>query len=344
MTGTDSLALLDADYRPNDIHDRQHTKRILTTTFSDPLGTNLYLYGPRGTGKSLLVKHALAFIPSGNTCYISCIKHDTQYKVLGQLHTLATNVDLNPGYHTAQLQEMIAEQLSHTDTIVVLDEVDFLFENDGSDLLYFLSRFKRMANLSIVAISANRPSLTGTIDERTYSSLRPRTLHVDPYSEETASDILEHRAEKALSAEAFDTTAISQITSITTNLKLGMYWLAVAAEHSEDVITEDVIWTTQIEAVQFYRKKLLDKLTTHHRVLLAAVYQLTQGRTSTYTGSLYERYVDLCNPTDCGPLTVRRISDYITHLDLLNLITVKHHPGGETGKTREIRLTPLEEL
>ena len=344
MTGTDPLALLDPNYRPNDLHDRQHTKRILTTAFSDLQGTNFYLYGPRGTGKTHLVEHALSHSPSGNSFYIPCITHDTQYKVLEQMYTLSANVDLNPGYHTAQLQDKITQRLSNTDTMVILDEVDFLLENDGGDLLYFLSRLNRTPKLNIVAISANLPSLSGTIDERTYSSLRPRTLHVEPYSEETASDILEHRAEKALSAEAFDTKAINQITSITTNLKLGLCWLTIAAEHSEDVITHDVIWTTQTEAVQFYRNKLLTKLTPHHQVLLAAVDQLTNGRTSTYTGQLYDRYTDLCNPTDYEPLTARRISDYISHLDFLNLITVTHHPGGETGKTREIRLTPLEEL
>jgi len=37
-------------------------------------------------------------------------------------------------------------------------------------------------------------------------------------------------------------------------------------------------------------------------------------------------------------LTNRRLSDFLTHLDLLGLIEAEYHRGGEAGKTREIQL------
>jgi Cdc6-like AAA superfamily ATPase len=40
-------------------------------------------------------------------------------------------------------------------------------------------------------------------------------------------------------------------------------------------------------------------------------------------------------------MSTRRISDYLTHLELLGIINVDHHDGGAEGKTRILRLQHL---
>jgi Cdc6-like AAA superfamily ATPase len=226
--------------------------------------------------------------------------------------------------------------------LLVLDDLAFLLANDGNDLLYFLSRLDRHADLCIIGIGT-RASLTSHLDERTYSSLRPHDVTVESYTEVEAVDILAQRAETALPPDTVEREALDYIAGTTTNLTLGLYWLTYAATHVAD-ITVDMVRTVQHAALQRYRNALLQEFTSHHRVLLDAVDRTTDDESSAFTGTVYTSYVERCKDADTEPLTMRRISDYLTHLELLNLIDVTHHDGGETGKTREIRPTPLQQL
>ncbi|MFB6199859.1 MAG: hypothetical protein ABEJ83_03195, partial [Candidatus Nanohaloarchaea archaeon] len=48
-----------------------------------------------------------------------------------------------------------------------------------------------------------------------------------------------------------------------------------------------------------------------------------------------------CTAYDEEALSNRRISDYLQHLELLNLVEVDYYYGGEKGKTREISLSEI---
>jgi len=71
-----------------------------------------------------------------------------------------------------------------------------------------------------------------------------------------------------------------------------------------------------------YEDQLLQHFTPHHHLVLEAVYQLTDPVKETFrTGNLYDHYTDLAATMGRDPLTARRISDYIDHLELLTLST-----------------------
>nr|WP_170977323.1 hypothetical protein [Halorussus salinisoli] len=78
--------------------------------------------------------------------------------------------------------------------------------------------------------------------------------------------------------------------------------------------------------------------------MLKAIEQVTAETAPANTGTVYDRYATLCRCRGWQPLTVRRISDFLDHLECLGLIQVDYFRGGEQGKTRSIRLTPLEDL
>ena len=224
----------------------------------------------------------------------------------------------------------------------MLDDLAFLLANDGNDLLYFLSRLDRHAALSIVGI-ATQPSLLSELDERSYSSLHPQHRAIPPYTEAEIAHILTDRVETALSSDTVTAAAFEYIAATTSNLTLGLHWLTCAADHAAE-ITVDVLQTVQEDAVQRYRDALLTAFSWHHTVLLNVIDEATVEAATVTTGTVYDHYREHCRTAGKDPLTARRISDYLTHLELLNLIDVTHYYGGERGKTREIRPTSIDEF
>lgn len=344
MDRRDTPEPLDVAATPDAVMGREDERETLQRALTSPPRSHLYLTGPRGAGKTLLARTALAACPGTvSTCYLCCRRFDTQYKVLQQLAHHLTGETITDGYHTAQLQALVSRHLAEQETVLVLDELDFLLEADGSDLLYFLSRLDETASFCLVGISASDAPLAARVDERTYSSLQPWHLHLDPYTETDATTILTERFQELFPETPLTRPAVRHIAATSTNILLGLHWLAESAALDTSV-TVDVVQAVQPDAVRRYRRARICDLTLHHDLLVAAIEALTTDQPTVTTGAVYEQYAELCRERDDAPLTTRRIGDFLTHLELLDLLDVTHHAGGTTGKTREMQLVPLQEL
>lgn len=330
---------LKQDYLPQQIVNREYEQEVLSETVAAHRPTNLYVHGPRGTGKTLITRTTLDRVEDTvDTYHVPCTVYDTQYKVLKHLYGRLSGEQVASGYHTAQLQTRCSDLLTR-ETVLVLDDIDFLLETDGNDLLYYLSRIEDASQPSVLALSAFHSDLLAVLDERTYSSLHPRHVSFQPYSEDTFSMIVSQRVELAFKPRSVDRDAIYALASATTNLQLALQWLEVAAHHAAEQITEDVIQETKTTAVQQYWDVLLTDFTIHHHLLREAITQLVDGgHHFVYSGEVYDRYEDVCQSTGKKPVSQRRASDFIRHLELLGIIEADYYYGGEHGKTREIRL------
>jgi orc1/cdc6 family replication initiation protein len=339
----DTAHTMSADYVPETIVDRDDEQATLTEVVSATGSRQLYIYGPQGTGKTFVTRRVMEETKRDiETSYISCIQFNSQYEVLRQLYCSLTGEEINKGYHTAQLQEQIEQQLGDQQLILVLDDIDFLLENNGDDLLYYLSRMRHRGNLSLVAISNNHPEPRSVVEERTLSSLQLWPLIFEPYSEDEVREILTHRLQQASLLDTVDQEALSEITTATQNVQLALHWLEQAAASAERQITRDLLTNVKSAAAQRYRDILLKDFSRHHIILFEAISQLlVEAGDSAYTGAVYDRYTELCHSMRKDPLSHRRITDFITHLELLNIITVNRYYGGAKGKTREIRLESL---
>lgn len=335
----DTPDAFDTGHVPDTIIDRETEQERLIDAFSGPGIRNLYLHGPRGTGKTLVARTALDALDDPlTTVHISCTQCDTQYRVLRRLYQALTGEPINHGYHTAQIQERIQDLVSDHDLVLVLDEIDFLLEHDGSDLLYFLSRMD--ANIGVVGISANYADPRMLIEERTLSSVQPEHLPFDRYPAEQAYDILDARLQDAGMADAVDRDALTYLVTQTTNIRLGLNWLHQAAATSTDRITVDVLRDVTAAAAQRYRDELLSGFGSHHQLLFEAVSQLaTERDEAVRSGVLFDRYEELCQSTGRDALSNRQAGDHLTDLELLDIIDIDQYKGGEYGRTREIQLT-----
>lgn len=335
---------LESNYVPADPIDREAEQAAFASALdTDGEGRlqNLHLQGVRGTGKTHLAQLALHELPDPvTTCYVPCTRYDTQYKVLKRLYRAVTGEAVGSGYHPSDLQRTIDDRTDVGQTVVVLDEVDFLLLNDGDDLLYFLSRLAPSHRIGIVTISSSLTPPETQLEQRTYSSLLPRPIVFEPYTAEDVFEMLGERAQQALAPRSLRREALTYIVSSTQNATYALQWLRQAAHAADDAITEELVADVEPAVYETYVKSLLEGFSPHHEVLYRAIAELDAERDSPIrTGVVYDRYQERCAASSEAPLSQRRVSDFLKHLELLDVIRADYQYGGRHGKTREITLT-----
>lgn len=336
---------LQPEYIPSDFVNRENTTTALTNLIGPESSRNIHLQGPKGTGKTHLTLLQLNELDQVNTCYIDCKNSDTQYKALRQIIQSLTEEPVNTGYHTSDLQRKIEERTGAIHTVIVLDEIEFLLENNGDSLLYFLSRMKNQATVNVITISNQTLNLQKQVEERTFSSLQPYPIQLEPYTGEEVYDIILDRARKSLKPQTVQKSSLTYIASKTTNPRLAIQWLKTAAQQADKIITETHVQKFEEKAVNEYIDQLLEPFTEHHSLLLQAIQELAENNDITIqTGDVYQSYQKLCQSQEQESLSNRRISDYIKTLELLNLIKAEYHYGGSKGKTREIKIREIIEI
>lgn len=78
---------------------------------------------------------------------------------------------------------------------------------------------------------------------------------------------------------------------------------------------------------------LLDEFTPHHRLLYEAIDRLDEEEDPPFlTGTVYQEYREHCETADVAAPSERRVSDFLTHLELLDLIETTRHYGSAKGK------------
>lgn len=334
---TDSSLIHDSEplqtqYIPSQFVDRETVQQRLSSNLSDLSETgarNLHLHGPCGTGKTHLTINCLRELSEATTAYIPCTKARTQYRVLQHLYQSITDETVNSGHHTADLKRRIKERVSAVECVVALDNIEFLLQNDGDDLLYYLSRTQ---GINTILVSNDGSLLSDQVEERTMSSLQARSIRFDPLSEDQRHQLLHRRAQDSLKPQSLHRAALRQIASKTSNLKFGVHWLKTAAQQSGRLITVQSVIESRDQAYRDYVENVLQDLTAHHVLLHQIISELTDTNETVQTGRIYEEYQSRAE----NPLSNRRISTYLKHLEHLQLINSEYYYGGYTGKTRKV--------
>lgn len=210
----------------------QEVTKMLRVALGDNRPPNLFLYGPSGTGKSLITKAVCNSISricesrdiSFGTVEVNCQDLDTlgvAVYELAQITAEEAGVEVTVPKHGVATKEKWDELYriinENFDSIVfVLDELDMLVgrrdkkEPAFSRLLYQLSRAgtndNLAAHLSVVAIS-NDTKMMEAVGSRALSSFTPEDVHFDDYDANQLQAILRRR-EDAFFDGVLDTEVI----------------------------------------------------------------------------------------------------------------------------------------
>ncbi len=198
----------------------QEVTKMLRVALGDNRPPNLFLYGPSGTGKSLITKAVCKKLTqicesrdiSFGTIEVNCQDLDTLGVAIYELAEQAAaeaSVEVEVPKHGVatkdkwdELYRIINENF---DTVVfVLDELDMLVgrrdkkEPAFSRLLYNLSRAEANdeleAHVSVVAIS-NDTKMMESVGSRAQSSFTPEDVHFDDYDANQLRQILRRRTD-----------------------------------------------------------------------------------------------------------------------------------------------------
>jgi cell division control protein 6 len=355
--------VLRPDYVPDHLPHRedqiQQIAKILAPVLDEARGSNIFIYGKTGTGKTAVVKYVLnRLIRRSNeigalveNSYVNCRLVGTVYRVLLKL---GESIDLKipfTGLATSEVFDRFEDALDLKGVllIVVLDEIDALIKVYGDNLIYELTRVNETLNkgkVSLICIS-NDLLFKDLLDPRVLSSLGEEEVVFRPYTAPELKDILLERAKISFNDDVLMAGSLNLCSALAAaehgDARRALDLLRVAGELTEREgvakVTEEHVRCAQKKIEEDRVVLVLKTLPIHSKLVLCSIYIMSRAKVkNAITGDVYEVYIELCNQLGLESLTQRRISGLINELDITGILNARVVSLGRYGRTKKIRL------
>lgn len=357
---------LTIDYVPEKLPFRDDESRtiahVLSVVLKDGRPSNLLIFGKPGTGKTAVVKNVINRLKQKSkehgigitVTIINAKTSNTSYKVL---YDIAEDMGINKfdrklkvhftglslGEATDRILEYVKKNKLHV--VLVIDEIDSLVEKNGDDILYSFTRAnERMLEEGFISLIGISNSLTfkDKLDPRVRSSLSEEEIIFNPYTIPQLREILSDRSNLAFNSGAIGQAAINLCAAVAGkengDARKAIDLLRVAAEIAErqraTMVTEDHIRDAQEKIEKDTNYEVIKNSTTHTKLIVLSILKSNTGM----TGEVYEIYLSLCKQIEQDSLTQRRITQIISELDQLGLITSNVVSHGRYGRSQIIKI------
>lgn len=353
------------DFIPNYLPHREkqiiRIGEVVAPVLRGSRGSNLFLYGKTGTGKTAAVKYVLNQLLEKcheigarvNVSYVNCRLVGTHYRILARIcESIETPIPFT-GLATQEVFDRFktsldAKQLS---LISVLDEVDALVKTRGDALLYELTRINESlvnSQVGIIGIS-NDLSFKEFLDPRVLSSLSEEELVFKPYIAPELLDILEERAHLGFNDGVITKGCLNLCAALAAaehgDARRALDLLRVAGEMAEREgsrhVYENHVRYAQEKIDEDRLLIVLKTLPLHSKLVLYSIYLLStiiRSSNGASTGDIYEVYTKLCDHLRVTSLTQRRVSSLINELDITGILNAKVVSLGRYGRTKRVKL------
>ncbi len=344
-----SKEVLRHSYTPEELPHRNKEIRQLAMILSSALRTGKTIVS-RFVCKELENTAKRLKIPV-KTAYINCEITDTQYRVLQNLTECFGEKVPFTGWPTDKVYRAFTESLDSDSqgVVIILDEVDKLVKKSGDDIIYNLTRINselKSAKVSIIGIS-NDLKFKDYLDARVQSSLSEETVVFKPYDARQIEDILNQRGDLAFKHGVLEEYVIPLCAAFAArehgDARKALDLLRVSGEiaerESSSTITEKHVRRAKdrIEADSIV--EAVRTLPSQSKILLYSIILLEERKQRIITtGDVYDLYSALCKKTGLDILTQRRISDLLSELDLMGIISSTIVSKGRYGRTRQLHL------
>lgn len=357
---------LTIDYVPEKLPFRDDESRtiaqVLSVVLKDGRPSNLLIFGKPGTGKTAVVKNVINRLKKKSKEYgigitvtiINAKTSNTSYKVL---YDIAEDMGINKfdkklrvhftglslGEATDRILEYVKKNKLHV--VLVIDEIDSLVERNGDDILYSFTRAnERMLEdgfISLIGIS-NSLTFKDKLDPRVRSSLSEEEIIFNPYTIPQLKEILTERSSLAFNSGAISQASINLCAAVAGkengDARKAIDLLRVAAEIAErqraPMVIENHIREAQEKIEKDTNYEVIKNSTTHTKLIVLSILKSNTGM----TGEVYEIYLSLCKRIEQDSLTQRRITQIISELDQLGLITSNVVSHGRYGRSQIIKI------
>jgi len=357
---------LTIDYVPERLPFRDDEARtlaqVLSTVFKGARPSNLLLFGKPGTGKTAVAKNVVDRLQKKSNelkidvtvIFINAKAAGSAYKVLFEIaEDLGINKEqgkqvhftgLSMGEATDRILQYIQKKKLHF--ILVVDEIDSLVDKSGDDILYNFTRAnQKMGKGGFVTLIGISNSLTfkDKLDPRVRSSLSEEETVFNPYAVDQLRQILHERCKLAFSEGAISDAAINLCAAMAGrehgDARKAIDLLRVAAELAEregaSKVDEKHVRAGQDRIENDAPFIALKNAPAHHKLVIIAVIKSKSG----ITGDVYDTYLALCKQAEQKPLTQRRVTQIISELELLGLVSTDIVNQGRYGRSQKIKIT-----
>ncbi|UXD21833.1 cell division control protein Cdc6 [Ignicoccus pacificus DSM 13166] len=348
------------DYLPGRLPHREQQIRKVASVLAQALKgyrpNNLFIYGLTGTGKTAVVKLVTRKLEEKarskgirlKISFVNTKRDDTAYRILAKL---SEDIGLRvppSGVATSHLYSRFKKFLDKREIIfiAVLDEIDYHVKRHGDDLLYKLTRINeelKYSKMSLIGIT-NDINFTSWLDPRVKSSLSEEELVFPPYTASQLEDILKERAVEAFYEGVLEEGVIQLCAAMAArergDARKALDLLRVAGELAEREGATKVTIEHVRMAWEHIEKdrvtEVVQSLPLHNKLILLSILKLTKEDRATYTGEVYKLYKEYTELLGIETLTLRRVSDLISDLDMLGLIRSEVVSRGRRGMTKMI--------
>jgi cell division control protein 6 len=354
---------LQARYQPKTLLHREKLvadlAAILAPSLRGELCSNIFVYGTTGTGKTsvmrwvadqLAAKAAAAAAPL-KVIYVNIKLErvaDTEYRLFAFLgEQLGASIPTTglPTSHVFEVFKKVVETQEGV-IIVILDEVDRLISKTGDDVLYNLTRMNADLARSKVCIAGitNDLKFLDALDPRVRSSLSEEEIIFPPYNALQLQDILAERASIAFKAGAVDEAVIKKAAAQAArehgDARKALDLLRVAGELAERAGERQVTLAhLDLAESRIDSDRILETVKSQPRQSKAVLFSIMRlSGEEVSTGDVYETYRRTCQSSGLSVLTPRRVSDLISELDMLGIVSATKKSLGRYGRTRFICL------
>jgi cell division control protein 6 len=328
---------------------------------------NMLLYGPAGTGKSLIIgavtQQIVDLCKSNGERFgvvnINCQPINTLDQAIYELvQTVANDVGADigvpeTGVSTKRKYRRLYEVINgHYDSVIfILDEIDLLVGRRTNDepayskLLYQLSRASDTNQIEgrvSVAALTNDPKFMENIDGRAESSFNPRDLYFPDYDATQLREILDNRRD-AFRPDTLDDDVIPLVAAFAAQSHgdarkaIDLFRGAgdLADERGDQKVQEEHVRESQEEVDKDRSLKLVEGLTSQKQISLYATaavahYSTETGR-SVPSPVGYRVYQWVTDQLDADQMTRETYVKYIKELSTYGLISSSRESRGRGG-------------
>jgi len=342
MTVIKNLRFLSPHYVPDDLPAREQ----LVKDISEGLSIGRYrvlLAGITGTGKTVSVTKALKQLGNGYLqVYLNC-SECTSYSAMAEkiIETLTGKPYFCHGKTRSELAEQLKKRLEAKRVkriAFIFDEVDkILSKKENHQEIFF--PLLNYGDASFILIS-NDTNVLSKFDPRIYSRLGIDVKNIESYNLSEIYQILSQRAELGLIENSYSIEILAEIAKHSAGI--GDIRFALKSLEQSAIITDKLgrnaidaeivsLVIKEVEKLEF--EAIFNALPPQLRIVLGSIAidaRERGGFAITYPNS-YNKYIGFCKEKRLIPVGDRRFRDFLTQLQMMDLIILQNKTNHKQG-------------